>query len=108
MKQETTLEQTTKLIKLGLPKPRYYSADKYTIIHTGFDIINYSIGELIDMLPISISHEDILYDRVISKNEVYYYSWIFEVYFSIICDKEKELIDNLYNMIIHLKETSTI
>lgn len=108
MKQYTTPDQTAKLIELGLPKPWYYSTDKYTIIHTGFEIINYSIGELIGMLPISISHEDTLYDRVISKNEVCYYSWIFEVYFGLICDEEKELIDNLYNMIVYLKETSTI
>lgn len=44
MKQHTTPEQTAKLIKLGLPKPRYYSENKYFIIHVGFEVINYSIG----------------------------------------------------------------
>lgn len=50
MKQFTSIEQTAKLMELGLPKPIYYCTDKYTIIHTGFDIINYSIGELIEIL----------------------------------------------------------
>ncbi len=100
MKQYTTPEQTAKLIELGLPKPRYYCADKYTIIHTGFDIINYSIGELIEMLEdvasvvISYSYQkNGYYVRVIiPKREgggMYRISQI-------------ELIDALYDMIIVL------
>ena len=57
MKQYLSPEQTAKLIELGFEKPRYYCVDKYTIIHTGFEIINYSIGELIEMLPTTIEHE---------------------------------------------------
>lgn len=60
MRQTTLPEQTAKLIELGLPRPRYYCADKYFLTQVGFDIINYSIGELIEMLPETIctSHDD--------------------------------------------------
>ena len=99
MKQYTTPEQTAKLIKLGLPKPRYYSTDKYTIIHTGFDIINYSIGELIEMLE---SVNETVYCRfggvkanLVSTNSGY----------------EKiggELIDLLFDLCVILKEEGVI
>ena len=102
MKQCTTLEQTAKLIELGFEKPRYYSADKYTIIHTGFEIINYSIGELIEMLPK-------IYNSV-SLSMGYHYManvWIVR-YPSTILIHNEELIDALYDMIVKLKEEEEI
>ena len=120
MKQYTTPEQTAKLIELGLPKPRYYCADKYTIIHTGFEINDYSMGELIEMLPTTIIDKiwwgkekgedgiwglridtgctdygwDISYER---DNSAYLYR-----------EGRSELIDALYDMVIKLKEEGVI
>ena len=100
MKQYLTPEQTAKLIKLGFEKPRYYSADKYTIIYTGFDIINYSIGELIEMLPCKLYTGEIYIDynglwRVGYRNTVLHKS-------------EFDFIDALYKMAIYLKEEGVI
>lgn len=102
MKQYLDQQQTAKLIELGLPKPRYYCADKYTIIHTGFDIINYSIGELIEMLPPRYNHEDLEINR----------DWRFErwivFYRGDDATAATELVDALYDMILRLKEEGMI
>lgn len=96
MKQYTTPEQTAKLIKLGLPKPIYYCTDKYTIIHTGFDIINYSIGELIEILDRKVTLE---IDNV---------GGIWMVSMSIFDFIGAELIDCLFDACIKLKEEGVI
>ena len=109
MKQYTTLEQTAKLIELGLPKPRYYSADKYTIIHTGFDIINYSIGELIEILPENVAKENEIpstLDISLMNGE-----WCVQYADFLGTDFEfcnTELVDALYDMIVKLKEEGVI
>jgi hypothetical protein len=110
MKQYTTPKQTAKLIELGLPKPRYYCADKYTIIHTGFDIINYSIGELLSFLPPKIWDDyaqiylELCIDWDIIGNVwrvVYFHKAMMRCY-------GKELIDALFNMVLRLKEEGVI
>ena len=108
MKQYTTPDQTAKLIELGLPKPRYYCADKYTIIHTGFDIINYSIGELIEMLPKEMDCE--LGDLGLSiENNIYEQpnEWIV-AYDGRHQANSTELVDALYDMLIDIKEEGVI
>lgn len=112
MKQYTDESQTAKLIELGLPKPRYYCADKYTIIHTGFDIINYSIGELIDILPEAICE---------SKDDSYHYflsietdSLTWKVFYEsedevVLCSTFGiELVDALCCMLTILKRQGTL
>lgn len=95
MKQYLSREQTAKLIEMGFEKPRYYSADKYTIIHTGFDIINYSIGELIEMLGFHLS-------------SIHYIGIVWAVNAEGLERRSEELIDALYDMIIKLKEEEAI
>lgn len=90
MKQYTSKIQTAKLIELGLPKPIYYCTDKYTIIHTGFDIINYSIGELIEILD----------NQGIEIKDFGY--WIVD--HECVTITNDELIDALYDCIVKLKE----
>ena len=112
MKQYTTPDQTAKLIELGLPKPIYYCTDKYTIIHTGFDIINYSIGELIEMLPEAICE---------SKDDDYHYflsietdSLTWKVFYEsedevVLCSTfGVELVDALCSMLTILKRQGTL
>ena len=97
------------LIELGLPKPRYYSADKYTIIHTGFDIINYSIGELIEMLPENVAKRDeipsTLNVSLMNGEWCVQYADFLGTDF-VFCNTE--LIDALYAMILQLKEKGVI
>ena len=108
MKQYLSPEQTAKLIKLGLPKPIYYCTDKYTIIHTGFDIINYSIGELIEMLPISFETEnDDTSWLEIEAGAVWRISYSSFGFIDYDCER-KELIDALYDMIIVLNKEGVI
>lgn len=58
MKQYTTIAQTTKLIELGFKKPKGWYVDGVTNnmkLYVNIDenpmMFNYSIGELIEMLP---------------------------------------------------------
>ena len=108
MKQHTTPEQTAKLIKFGLPKPRHYSEDKYFIIHVGFEVINYSIGELIKMLPKKIKmSDDETGELEISFGSLcmVYYTSFSVIYYD---TEATELIDALYDMVVKLKEEGVI
>lgn len=110
MKQYTTPEQTAKLIELGLEKPKtivdkYYDFDAEDYI----EVNHYSIGELIEMLPMNINNDGRFESLVIHLN---YNSWVVKysgffrepTYQSCM----KELIDALYNMILELKEEGVI
>lgn len=107
MKQYTTPEQTAKLIELGFEKPK-----SKVLFEVGNDELGYtySIGELIEMLPQYLDYNDSVaympidyYALTIRQNIVMYcdpyMDWV-----EIQCDNHKELIDNLYDMIVKLKE----
>ena len=121
MKQYTTSEQTAKLIELGFEKPKSISGFIETIpapIFTFQDFSNktpifaYSIGELIEMLPEDIEDKDnrgVWYFRNITGISVYYSReermyWT-DLYISCL---HEELIDNLYDMAVKLKEEGVI
>ena len=111
MKQYTSKEQTAKLIELGFEKPRYYCADKYTIIHTGFGIINYSIGELIEMLPEATcrSNNDDIHYYITIYNDAMYWNIAYRDSDDELCHiVADELIDALYDMVVKLKEEGVI
>ena len=67
----------------------------------------YSIGELIEMLPTNLIVEDILCSRVIEENEVLYYK-IPTDFLGYWCNDNTDLIDNLYDMVVKLKEAGVI
>lgn len=96
MKQHTTPEQTTKLIELGFEKPRY--ATMFWRDNKEVTEINYTIGELIEMLPT-------IYDSEGLSIGWHYMAdvWIVRYPMNILIHKE-ELVDALYNMIVKLKE----
>lgn len=119
MKQYLTPEQTAKLIELGFEKPKSISSIKVTgnIITTADDLIgepssvmggkitaNYSIGELIEMLPkIHPSYHDpycldIGFDTVNWVVGYTYDGGYMEVATSY------ELIDTLYELILYLNQ----
>ena len=110
MKQYLTPEQTAKLIELGFEKPktshRYWRENELIINN------NYSIGELIEMLPEDIEDKDnrgVWYFRNITGISVYYSReermyWT-DLYISCL---HEELIDNLYEMVLQLKEEGVL
>ena len=100
MKQYTSKDQTAKLIELGFPKPQSIIdiLGIYNEVET-----SYSIGELIEFLPIVINWTP----RVIMGN-VIEYSFTTEGSELYYCNKNNELIDNLFDMCIKLKEEEVI
>ena len=115
MKQYTSTEQTAKLIELGFEKPK--SIIDVWAHETDIDMeyeyeFAYSIGELIEMLPEDIEdkyNRGVWYFRNITGISVYYSReermyWT-DLYISCL---NEELIDNLYDMIIKLKEEGVI
>lgn len=119
MRQYTNYEQTATLIELGFEKPKHtftFKIIEHNDVKTDIDIpvSNYSIGELIEILPQYLDYKggiadiDIdYYSLTIRKNVVMYcdpyMDWV-----EIQCDAHKELIDNLYDMVMILKEEGVI
>lgn len=102
MKQYTTPEQTAKLIELGVEKPRV-AMPKFEY-KDGDPQFQYTIGELIEMLPPIIDEYS---SQVISGGGTWsvHYKRIFASRYD---TSAKELIDALYKMIIKLKEEGVI
>lgn len=105
MRQCTTPEQTARLIELGFEKPRVF-AWYVKAIRKEVVCKEYSIGELIAMLPESASQRL----RYVATKR----AWIVDVD---VLGKQgrchrgayyKELIDALYAMILKLKEAGVI
>lgn len=113
MKQYTTTEQTAKLIELGFDKPKnaqYVQRAKARNLHSPFIEFgepefegSYSIGELLSFLPEFVNWTP----RVIRGN-VIEYSFETEGSELYYCNAHNELIDNLYDMILRLKDEGVI
>ena len=107
MKQHTTPEQTAKLIELGFEKPKSevecdLPKGDWRIGAVGIRKA-YSIGELLSFLPEFVNWTP----RVIRGN-VIEYSFETEGSELYYCNAHYELIDNLYDMILRLKEEGVI
>ncbi len=112
MKMYTTPEQTAKLIELGFEKPCSIASVEPIYGMGGISVAKaYSIGELIEMLPIdnnigwNIRKRNSITD--ISKTQ---YSVIVDVnmFLSAYTAESEQLIDALYDMIVKLKEEGVI
>lgn len=107
MKQYTSKDQTAKLIELGFPEP----SPKY--IHIGgvsYDSNhNYSIGELIEFLPISFSKKDKYFRLDIFPARagwfILYATYNKEEYHR---NFKRELIDSLFDACVILKEEGVL
>jgi hypothetical protein len=111
MRQYTTPNQTAKLIELGFEKPKYECLDKTLRGIDKWNNIqnNYSIGELIEMLPTSIS--DNVFNINFADNRWYvYYGWqpVYSDWRIKYECFEAELIDSLFVMCVKLKEKGVI
>lgn len=104
MKMYTNRDQTAKLIELGFEKPKGLadaepSSGKWVRPA-------YSIGELLSFLPLSFNNDD-YYARTIRASKVMYcdpyLDWI-EVEWI----KHEELIDNLFDACVELRENGVI
>ena len=113
MKMYTNSEQTAKLIKLGFEKPSKKGLLFQRNIggcHTDLMVAeeNYSLGELIEILPIELEDVGINttlaihFDNNIANVE---YIGVLGIEYSIM---KEELIDALYAMIVKLKEKEII
>lgn len=104
MKQYLTPEQTAKLILLGFEKPKQF-IEGPTLLDSRFA---YSIGELIEMLPIELEDVGINttlaihFDNNIANVE---YIGVLGMEYSIM---KEDLIDALYEMIVKLKEEKVL
>lgn len=104
MKQYLDQQQTAKLIELGFENPKNIVEDE---LYSDIDFA-YSIGELIEMLPIELEDVGINttltihFDNNIANVE---YIGVLGIEYSII---KEELIDALYDMLVKLKEEGVI
>ena len=94
MKQYLDPQQTAKLIELGFEKPKSYHDIEWDGTEAYNYQLSYSIGELIEMLD---KYQDKL---SIVKIE---HKWFVNYY-----NKNIELIDVLFDMIVKLKEEGVI
>ena len=102
MKQYTTPEQTAKLIELGFEKPKMAApALKWVDGEPTFEP-QYTIGELIEMLPTIVDDFTLWIGRDERSNQ-----W-FVKYHPRTLVADEELIDALYDMIVKLKEEKLI
>jgi hypothetical protein len=118
MKQNTTPEQTAKLIELGFEKPKSYHNIEWDGTEAYGYQLDYSIGELIEMLPMSILHElrwwtedEGVWGLRIDTNGTEYVwtvSYARESFPFLNCETRSELIDALYDMILRLKAEGVI
>lgn len=106
MKQYTTPEQTGKLIELGFPRPKFEIEAQITDIHgrpqrPATIIGDYSIGELIEMLPDFVNIWDVTDFN--ANKKIWNVGYVFSPTIS-----RTELIDALYDMVVKLKEEGVI
>ena len=113
MKQYTNEIQTAKLIELGFEKPPKKGLLFQSNIgdcHTDLMLAeeNYSIGELIEMLPICFENEnDDTSWLEIEAGAVWSVSYSSFGFIDYDCER-KELIDALYDMVVKIKEEGVI
>lgn len=109
MKQHTNAIQTIRLKDLGFPSPKSVSKLSLDWDLDTVPTFDYSIVELIEMLPNEIRKKDTLTEvLVICANEgsweVYYTDYTFIGSYHL----RGELIDALFDMVIELKEEGVI
>ena len=106
MKQYLTPDQTAKLIELGFEKPKTHFVvtltDNPTVRINSWTERDFSIGELIEMLPKNeYPHRRLEFDGI-----HWFVDWDAEEHF--MQTMRVELIDALYDMCVMLKEEGVI
>jgi hypothetical protein len=117
MRQTTLPEQTAKLIGLGFKEPKsiidVWAHETDIDVEYEYECV-YSIGELIELLPQYLEYKGgvtgipIDYYALTIRQNVVMYCDPYMDWVEIQCDDHKELIDNLYDMVVRLKEEGEI
>lgn len=102
MKQYTTQDQTVKLIELGFEKPKMAAPALRWVDGEPTLEPQYTIGELIEMLPTIVDDFALWIGRDERSNQ-----W-FVKYHSRTLVVDEELLDTLYDMVVKLKEEGVI
>ena len=107
MRQYTTPEQTVKLIELGFPNLKFEIETqmcnvKGQPLRAATIVRDYSIGELIEMLPKIVDYFTLWIGRDERSNQ-----W-FVKYHPRTLVVDEELVDALYDMCVKLKEKGVI
>jgi hypothetical protein len=106
MKMYLNTEQTAKLIELGF-KHNKCEIEEKTEWSYEWRKETFTIGHLIEMLPTRLIVDGIPCNRVIDVNEVLYYNIVLD-FIGYLCNDNTYLLDNLYDMIVKLKEEGVI
>lgn len=114
MKQNTTPDKTAKLIEMGFDRPKFEIETQLCNIkgqplRAATIVGDYSIGELIELLPKHIFPDNVCFDLQILANQnlwVVKYTALFYGEFYSFCSNE--LTDALCDMIVKLKEKGVI
>lgn len=108
MEQYTSNEQTAKLIELGFEKPKTLVGKYYDFDAEDYKkVFRYSIGELIEMLPQVIEFGEKWAFYPLRVMPTVGGGWAIS-YCKEYDERNNELIDALYDMIIMLKEDGII
>jgi hypothetical protein len=111
MKQYLTPEQTDKLIELGFEKPKSCSGFSIDETKDAVFYYDYSIGELIEMLPKAIGDDYLDISSPYGEDDdwlVAYGQLLYDEWEALYTFLNKELIDAFYDMILKLKEDGVI
>lgn len=112
MKQYTTQDQTAKLIELGFEKPCSIASVEPIYGMGGISVAKaYSIGELIEMLPSTLSpnnDDDCEFHLMLFDDALYWHVRYIDGDSFCYPSQAIELIDALYDMIVLLKEEGVI
>lgn len=110
MKLFTDKEQSISLIELGFPHPQSCTSSTYNWkTDETIDEYNYSIGELLEILPRVITHHDWDYATIsISHDTIHWIITYDNPDRTVYASTAVECIDALYNMCIKLKNNNFI
>lgn len=120
MRTTLTIEQSAKLIELGVPKER--ASSRVTRHATGvysrplqnamqnvgftkheFDSV-FTIADLLSMLPCTIEIDGEVYDLILSYSRFQYWRAYYSLRMNVLYNAEKELIDALWGLLADLIE----
>jgi hypothetical protein len=113
MKQYTTPEQTAKLIELGFDKP-FRNEYLHIVEEYGYAVNkerNFSIGELLEMLPKGIGDDYLDISSPFGEDDGWFVAYgrqVYDEWEGLYTFINKELIDAFYDMIVLLKEMGVI
>lgn len=97
MRTTLTVEQSAKLIELGVPKERASIAQSI-----------FTIADLLSMLPYTIEIDGEVYDLILSYSRFQYWRAYYSLRMNVLYNVSKELIDALWDLLADLIENNYV